>query len=154
MNAEVVVASIDVDGGDEGEDIIIDPLLKYLHHPYPTDGYQAQATHFNVNEAIEAIKTKGYYHIPAVLSHEECDEAQDNIWDFVEDVSGGVVHRNDPLTWYPQHEISIGGNTVVQPQEPANDGGDLQNAPIICTDPNNEHDDLDPWPHTGEITIV
>ena len=151
MDAEAVVASIDVDGGDEGEDIIIDPLLKYLHHPYPD---QAQATHFNVNEAIEAIKTKGYYHIPAVLSHEECDEALGNIWDFVEDVSGGVVNRNDPLTWYPQHEISIGGNTVVQPQEPANDGGDLHNAPIICTDPNNEHDDLDPWPHTGEITIV
>ena len=133
--------------GDEGEDIIIDPLLKYLHQHPSTDGQ-----HFNVNEAIEAIKTKGYYHIPAVLSHEECDEALADIWDFVEDVSGGVVKRNDPLTWYPQHEISIGGNTV--PQEPANDGGDLQNAPIICTDPNNEHDDLDPWPHTGEITIV
>ena len=150
MDAEAVVASIDVDGGDEGEDILIDPLLNYLHHPYPD---QAQATHFNVNEAIEAIKTKGYYHIPAVLSHEECDEALADIWDFVEDVSGGVVNRNDPLTWYPQHEISIGGNTVVQPQEPA-DGGDLHNAPIICTDTNNEHDDLDPWPHTGEITLV
>ena len=130
-----------------GDDLIVDPLLKYLPlscHCGAGDYLQQPTTshhYFDVEEAIEALKTKGYYHIPAVLTHAECDEALNNIWDFIEDVSGGCVQRNDPLSWYPQHEVCIGGKKLQDTDESVD-------SPIISTNP-KEHDDLDPWPHTG-----
>ena len=148
----------------EGDNIILDPLLKYLVPP-KSNSLEAHSSSplFNVDDAINALKCEGYYHIPSVLTPEECNEAIGVLWDFVEDVSGGCVVRNDPLSWYPPHELCIvdeDGRVESrevedinhdETRDAANRNGCHDNVvlrPIICTDP-NEHDDLDPWPHTG-----
>lgn len=152
------------------EDFILDPLLKYLD---PTSSphrrrEQHPSPRFNVDDAINALKSEGYYHIPSVLTREECTEALRNLWDFVEDVSGGCVVRKDPLSWYPPHEvcivnkddevrttddddrerISVKDDENILDTTRINCGDNNTVHPIISTDP-NEHDDLDPWPHTG-----
>jgi len=40
--------------------------------------------------------------IPSVLSQEECNEALDKIWHFLETVGHGGIDRNKPETWYPR----------------------------------------------------
>jgi hypothetical protein len=61
-----------------------DPLLPYL---IDTD-------------TTRALLTEGFVRLPSVLSPEECDEALDKMWDFVNIVSGDVVSRKNPETWY------------------------------------------------------
>mmetsp|Transcript_3956 Transcript_3956/g.8917 ORF Transcript_3956/g.8917 Transcript_3956/m.8917 type:complete len:1089 (-) Transcript_3956:770-4036(-) len=137
----------------EGDSLIVDPLLKYLNPQREHE--QQKRPYFNVDEAIEALKTQGYYHIPSVLTHDECKEALGHLWHFVEDVSGGCVQRKDPLSWYPQNEVCIKDKdsnvgtrlSKLSVKDGEKYDGDLTK-PLICTDP-NEHDDLDPWPHTG-----
>jgi len=56
---------------DVESDLIVDPLLKYLtatSHQRDDHPSQSQSPHFDVDEAIEALKTQGYYHVPAVLT--------------------------------------------------------------------------------------
>ncbi len=123
------------DFDDIGDDaLIVDPLLKYLNCKGKYNGDKNQKSqYFNIEEVIEAIKTEGYYHIPSVLTHEECNEALGNLWDFVEDVSGGCVHKSDPTSWYPRDAIeSKKGN-------PNGSSGRID----------ENHEDYDPWPHTG-----
>jgi len=128
------------------DNLIIDPLLKYL--PTSNDNSTTNSIsspYFNVDEIIQSLKTKGYAHIPSVLTHDECNEALDNIWTFIEDTSGGFVNRNDPMSWYPKHEVCIDGQPLLDiPSDTTN----TTTVPIICTD-QNEQNDLDPWPHTG-----
>lgn len=105
------------------QEYIIDPLVFHLN---PDNHCNAC---FNVQEAIEALKTVGYYHVPAVLTEEECKKSIDRIWDFIEDTSGGVVRRSNPKTWYPPCT-------------------DVDSAEQHTTHVSKEND-LDPWPHTG-----
>lgn len=134
------------------DNLIIDPLLKYL----PTSNNNStqnsiSSPYYNVDEIITSLKTKGYAHIPSVLTHQECNEALNNIWTFIEDTSGGIVNRNDPMSWYPKHEVCVDGQPLLDIPSTSNDTtGKVRNtmSPIICTNP-NEHNDLDPWPHTG-----
>lgn len=116
---------------DAETDFIVDPLLKYLNTGHQT------VKNFNVQEAIEAIKTEGYYHIPSVLTAEECNYALDQIWEFITDVSAGVVRRHDPKTWYPSDEVQTHGSKAMESTKKevhANKSG---------------RQDVDPWPHTG-----
>ena len=141
-------------------DLIVDPLLKYLRTPNGHDALESlhESTYFNVDEAIEALQNQGYYHIPSVLTHEECSEALGQIWNFVEDVSGGCVSRRDPSSWYPKSEAYL------VDKDSKNDTGvelndenrvdkvrEISNG-IICHDP-SKHSDLDPWPHTGNCSL-
>lgn len=70
----------------------------------------------------DALLSDGYCVIQSVLSSEECNEAVDLMWDFVQDSSGGHVNRLDPSSWYPRDEKM-----------------------------NHQDDEQeeDPWPHTG-----
>lgn len=43
----------------------------------------------------------GYCLLPSVLTSEECDDAVNEIWNFVTDTSGCSVQRRDSSTWYP-----------------------------------------------------
>jgi hypothetical protein len=97
-------------------DFIVDPLLQYFNTK------QSKSKFFDIDEAIQSLKTDGYYHISSVLTPAECTHAIDQIWEFIEDVSSGAVVRDDPLTWYPSKEDQ--------------------------TNDSNEQD-FDPWPHTG-----
>jgi len=113
----------------------VDPLLRYLNSKGEYNGDKNQRSqYFNIKEVIEAVQTKGYYHIPSVLTHQECSEALEKLWDFVEDVSGGSVQKSDPTSWYPRDIIE------------ANKRGN-PNGSSGSFDKNNE--DHDPWPHTG-----
>jgi len=122
-------------------DMIVDPLLKYLNNSDTPQRRQSLCPSFNVDDAIEALKTEGYYHIPSVLTNDECDEALDNLWDFIENVSGGVVRRSDPVSWYNQNEVRVQGSDRRMKQYDAK-------YPIVNNNL-NKNDDMDPWPHTG-----
>ena len=68
----------------------VDPLLSFL---------------LDASELVHvrnALLKDGFCVVPAVLTHEECDEAITAIWDFVEDSSSGTVRRSDPSSWYPR----------------------------------------------------
>ncbi len=146
----------------DGDCFVLDPLLKYLDRRNQNSLEIYPRPLFNVDDAIKALKCEGYYHIPSVLTREECSEALASIWDFVEDASAGCVERKDPLSWYPPHEVCIvnedgevesrPGKIAVKDDEKLdatrNCSHDNVVHPIISTDP-DEHDDLDPWPHTG-----
>lgn len=112
------------------QDFIRDPLLKYLN----PNNIQTQL--FDIQEAIHALKTDGYYHIPAVFTTQECNDAIDQIWEFVQDVSAGVVRREDVRTWYSMEDVQIVGDGLV--------GGEKENVEEM---PSGR--DMDPWPHTG-----
>ena len=56
--------------------LIVDPILKYLNR----GGHSRQQPSFNVDEAIEALKTDGYYVIQGVLTQEECNKSLDDMW--------------------------------------------------------------------------
>lgn len=106
------------------QEFIIDPLLKYF-------STNPSSSHYNVQEAIHSLKTDGYYVIPSVFTSQECDEAIDKIWDFVQDVSAGVVNRDDVRSWYDLNQVRIDGEENRKEEKDAKD------------------EDLDPWPHTG-----
>lgn len=135
-------------GNAEG-DLIVDPLLQYLNPSRDEHHDQHRSPCFNIDKAIEALKTKGFYHIPSVLTRYECNEALVHLWNFVEDVSGGCVQRKDPLSWYPPN---IGENEADKNLSSNVGNGlgkmSLKNNALIDIDP-NEQDDLDPWPHSG-----
>ena len=145
-------------------DLIVDPLTKYL--PASTAGQRRQRQRcrppllFDVDDAIEDLRTRGYHVVPAALTREECDEAMGLMWDFVEDVSGGCVGRGDPMSWYPPREIRIvtkGGEAAsfADASSGEDDGaaGDVDRDRSIdsATDliVGEWRRDLDPWPHTG-----
>ena len=117
-------------------DFIVDPLLKYLATD-PAGNRSNQ--HFNVEEAINALTTDGYYHIPGVLTAEECNHALGQMWDFVEDISAGCVNRNDPKSWYPKGELKDADEIL---NSESNVGGRNEK-------PSESEEDIDPWPHTG-----
>jgi len=69
------------------------------------------------------------------------------LWEFVQDVSGGGVHRTDPMSWYSSEEISLfdcNGNKL---QSKCNQ----EEAETTTT---VDDDDMDPWPHTGNTTAA
>ncbi|KAL7544607.1 hypothetical protein ACHAWF_007981 [Thalassiosira exigua] len=137
---------------DDG--LAVDPLLKYLRAPRPPS---ERPSCFDVDAAVEALTTDGYYHIPSVLTPAECAEALDELWDFVEDVSGGIVHRSDPRSWYPRDEVEIAGEedgnvTAELPGAAANGVADRVPGDGRAKRRQNEErngEDWDPWPHTG-----
>ena len=128
--------------------MIRDPLLKYLttkNNPVDDDA-QLLNLLFDTHQAKHALQTTGYYHIQSsIFSNDECNSVMDQFWEFVHDVSGGCVRRDDPASWYAGEDISLldchGGDT----------------ASVGCsnqaeTEDNNDGDDfgdMDPWPHTG-----
>ena len=114
------------------EDLIIDPLLQYLNIQHASK----VNLHFNLNDAIQALQTQGYYHIPSVLTSRECEEALHQLWEFVQDVSGGFVDKNDPTSWY------CSGDLITH-------NGDSNNSNNGNTRTKNNNNDLDPWPHSG-----
>lgn len=97
----------------------IDPLLSYIQR----DVLPAHLKHIP-----QDIMTKGYAVVPQVLTEEECKVALNLLWDFVEDSSGNVVSRGDPLSWYPKDQIRRIGSDSFDDSERRNE---------------------DPWPHTG-----
>lgn len=149
--ADDSAANADPDRADD--DLIVDPLTKYL--PASTAGQRRQRQRcrppplFDVDDAIEDLKTRGYHVVPAALAREECDEALGLMWDFVEDVSGGCVGRGDPTSWYPRREVRIvtGGDAASSADEPDEDNGAAGDVNRDSSD--DRRRDLDPWPHTG-----
>jgi hypothetical protein len=141
-------------------DLIVDPLSKYLP---ATAGQRRQRQRcrpplFDVDDAIEDLRTRGYHVVPAVLTREECGEALGLMWDFVEDVSGGCVGRGDPMSWYPRREVRIvtGGGGASADASGEDDGAagddvDRDHTDGEAMDPivGERRRDLDPWPHTG-----
>lgn len=78
------------------------------------------------NNVVNDLKSKGYAVIPSVVTCEECKVyGLDLIWDFVEDVSGNVVDRSNPHSWYNKCSEKI------------------------VDDDDDDEVGLDPWPHTG-----
>ena len=57
----------------------------------------------------------------------------------MEDVTSGIVKRNDPKSWYPSNEISVVNNGEVL-------GG---SSSATESNANGNKEDLDPWPHVG-----
>lgn len=121
---------------------IEDPLLPYLRNATEDPDH---ALPESLSHVFYDIMTKGYAVIPSVLSLSECKESLDLIWDFVEDVSGGIIRKNDrdPRNWYPRSQL-------VQCNTSENDK--------LWTEPSSENStdeyysdecDEDPWPHTG-----
>ena len=101
----VVYSSLASLDGDDYDNSLVDPLLNYI------------------SGDCSGLKTKGYHVIPSVLTKDECNEALHKLWDFVEDVSGGCIDRDDPTSWY---------------------------SPSIDNDGEEEREDVDPWPHSGD----
>ena len=58
-------------------------------------------THPLALEIRTALLSDGYCVLPKILTNQECAQALDSIWDFVEDTSEGRVRRGDPSTWKP-----------------------------------------------------
>ena len=113
-------------------DFLSDPLLKYLNTDQQLNQY------FDVQKAIHALRTDGYYHIPSVLTKEECMHGIEQMWDFVQDVSAGCVVRDNPTTWYPNNQLEtnrMNADQNEQSQSPTNGS--------------EGKEDTDPWPHTG-----
>ena len=54
------------------------------------------------SEVVSSLLKKGYVVIPSVLSPQECEEALDKIWLFLETVGNGGIDRDKPETWYPR----------------------------------------------------
>eukprot|EP00546_Thalassionema_frauenfeldii_P010931 CAMPEP_0178926036 /NCGR_PEP_ID=MMETSP0786-20121207/18278_1 /TAXON_ID=186022 /ORGANISM="Thalassionema frauenfeldii, Strain CCMP 1798" /LENGTH=393 /DNA_ID=CAMNT_0020601051 /DNA_START=1 /DNA_END=1182 /DNA_ORIENTATION=- len=50
-----------------------------------------------------ALLTDGYAIIRNVLTEEECEDAVNQIWDFLEDTSNNVLRRDDPNSWYDEN---------------------------------------------------
>jgi len=71
------------------DNVFSDPLLDYIPETSP------------LAHVREALISDGYCVVKSVLSHAECHEAIESIWNFVEDSSGGYVSRCDPTSWYP-----------------------------------------------------
>lgn len=96
---------------EECDDLIIhNPLSKYLNNnnssPSPIIN-STQSLLFDIHQAIHALQTKGYHHIPSIFTNDECHTVMNQLWEFVQDVSGGCVHRTDPMSWYSSEEISL-----------------------------------------------
>jgi hypothetical protein len=135
--------------GEVDDKFIVDPLLRYLNHspaaaefPLTQHATRSSHTYFSVEEAINALTSDGYYHIPSVLTEFECNHALEKIWDFVEDVSAGVVSRHDPKTWYPKDEV------LIIDEWRSREGSAKIESNNCISSPSSE-EDLDPWPHTG-----
>lgn len=75
-----------------GENINKDTLLHYLPATSP------------LSQVRNSLLTDGYCVLKSVLTHDECKRAVSDIWDFVEDVSSGIVNRSDPSSWYPSED--------------------------------------------------
>lgn len=117
-------------------DFISDPLLKYLNTNTSTS---AQINpYFDAQKAIIALQTDGYYHIPSVLTKEECMHGIEQMWDFVQDVSSGIVVREDPTTWYSSNQLETNRMNDVKNQEEKSQYNSSEGK-----------EDTDPWPHTG-----
>ena len=112
------------DNNTPSQEYIIDPLLSHFN-----SDMHSNTAHIDIQEVIDALQTKGYCHIPSVLTKEECSICLDQIWDFIQDTSGGVVHRDNPKSWYPSTSHPV----------------DSKNQPTI----HSNEEDVDPWPHTG-----
>jgi len=100
-----------------------DPLIPYLQKTSNLPSHLSHIPH--------EIATKGYAIVPSLLTKEECQDALDSLWEFVTDVSGGMVRRDDFQTWYPPKELMVENE---------------------CDGDKNTYDDTDqedPWPHTG-----
>lgn len=97
----------------------VDPLLRYI---------QTDSLPLHLQHIPQEIRTKGYAVIPGILTKEECGKALSLMWNFVQDVSGNMVKKDDPHSWYPKHQLR-------PTQDETFDG-------IISVE-------QDPWPHTG-----
>ena len=93
------------------------------------------------------LLTKGYSIVPNVFTENECNDALDQLWDFVQDTSGNMVQRNEPKSWYPKHQLKPFdtenkklGHEKLEPQ------AQQQKQEIIKAEEEGEED---PWPHTG-----
>ena len=95
-----------------------DPLIPFLQ--------SSENLPKNLRHVPNDILTKGYSIIPALISEDECRLALDLLWDFVQDVSGNIVKKDDPKSWYPDGSLYPTDNPI----------GKLSKA-------------QDPWPHTG-----
>jgi len=111
-----------------------DPLLPYIRKAMEDPSNTLPQP---LSQVFYDVMTKGYSIIPSVLSLSECKESLELMWDFVEDVSGGIIHQNDcdPRHWYPRSQLVN------------------FNIPAPSSDHSTTSDDCidtqDPWPHTG-----
>ncbi len=101
-----------------------DPLIPFLQKSDTLPVY--------LQHVPNDILSKGYAVVPALISKEECESALDLLWDFVQDVSGGMVRKDDPQTWYPQGSLN--------PIDTSNK---------VASTPSIDSRAQDPWPHTG-----
>eukprot|EP00980_Cylindrotheca_fusiformis_P000589 scaffold154_cov129-Cylindrotheca_fusiformis.AAC.6 len=56
----------------------------------------------------ENLQQSGFALISKVLVNEDCSSAIDQVWDFYEDISNGVVRRKKPTSWQGPHYPSEG----------------------------------------------
>ncbi len=141
---------IDEEGSPMIED---DRLLPYLLQHLPHQGNNSQPSPSSsplpphLQHVPNDLLTKGYSIISSIFSQEECDDAIDQLWDFVCDTSGNMVQRDDPMTWYPNHQLQ---EHIHIHSSSADDTGESK---ITKSDDqesdDQESDDQDPWPHTG-----
>eukprot|EP00986_Skeletonema_menzelii_P010527 scaffold5150_cov133-Skeletonema_menzelii.AAC.1 len=117
--------------------IIPNPLLRHIH---PSSS----------SAILHDLQTKGYHLLPSILTTEECSEAMAQLWEFVQDVSGGTVLQDDPRSWYSKEEItllldchdgvdkSVVGQSLYKQEED-----------VMIEAAEEMKDDMDPWPYTG-----
>jgi hypothetical protein len=96
------------------------------------------------------LLTLGYSVVPSVLSSDECNEALDQVWDFIEDCSHGYIQRQNPKSWYHpselltlipfNHEVSSLGSSC-EVMDNKNDQSDPFDSALLY--------ETDPWPCTG-----
>ncbi|KAK1737405.1 hypothetical protein QTG54_011691 [Skeletonema marinoi] len=135
--------------------IIHNPLIQHLttnNHPPPSsainDSIQPSSS-FHVNQAVHDLQTKGYHHIPSILTNDECSDAMSQLWEFVSDVSGGCVLRDDPKSWYSGEEVSLldchGDDAIIVDEQST-----ACREETVAND-DDDDDDMDPWPfsYTG-----
>ncbi len=122
---------------EDEKSIIQNPLLQHVNIIYNPSSSPA------IHKAMQDLQTKGYHHLPSILTNDECSEAMSQLWEFVRDVSGGAVLREDPRSWYSKEQVALldcHGEILHQ-----------ENNNINSANENNCEDiDMDPWPHSDQ----
>lgn len=101
-----------------------DPLIPFLQSP------EMFLPHFR--HVPNDILTRGYAIVSSLITEDECQQALDLMWDFVQDVSGNVVQKDDPKSWYPVGSL----NPIEIPNNATSTQSHIPKA-------------QDPLPHTG-----
>ena len=56
------------------------------------------------NNTNIGLLLKGYTIVSSLVTSEECSDCRNRIWNFIHDVSGGMILPSQPCTWYPSSD--------------------------------------------------